>query len=67
MSESIWIKNLKSDIDQIEFFQFAIKNYVKHISSIEFEPVKVHASIISQFADSLEAVVMLFNSNYKDS
>jgi len=67
VSEIIWIKNLKSDIDQIEFFQVTIKNYVKHISDISFEPVKVHASIISQFADSLEAIVMLLNSNYKDS
>lgn len=66
MSESIWIRNLKSDIDQIESFQDAIKNYVKHVSNINFEPVQVHTSIISQFADSLEAVVMLLNSNYKD-
>lgn len=67
MSDRIWIKNLKSDIDQIELFIVEMKNYVKHLSKNDFEPIRVHNSIISQFTDSLEAVVILLNSNYKDS
>src|SRR5690554_4663211 len=65
MGETIWIKNLKTDINQLELYQLEIKRYIDYESNIQNKYTQVQTSIIRQFSDSLEAIIMLLNSNYK--
>lgn len=65
MGEQIWIKNLKLDIDKISNYVSVLNEYIEHISKRNYEYVKVHASILRQFVDTLDSIVVLLNSNYK--